>query len=96
MTHLAWTALGEKLYGKDRAKWKFKCVHCGHVQTPQDFINIKQEPDNVTSQCIGRHLKGVGCDWVLFGLFQIHELEVIHPEKPNVKIPTFKFVDEEQ
>jgi len=58
-----WLAEGEKLFGKDMKLWKWKCSHCGHVQSIADFLElkklgiIKKETDVgalVYFSCIGR------------------------------------------
>ena len=78
ITLAEWEAERERLFGKDRKKWQFKCASCGHVQTPQDFIDIGEDPEKyVFFSCIGRLKKGIGCDWTLGGLLQIHKLEVV-------------------
>lgn len=38
-----WLAEGEKLFGTDPRKWKFKCPNCGHVQSMEDFIELRNE-----------------------------------------------------
>lgn len=84
---------GEKLYGKDMKKWKFKCPYCGGHQTAQDFINAGKDPNGyVYFSCIGRYVEGQGCDWTLGGLFQIHKKEVISDD--GQKSPVFEFADE--
>lgn len=57
----------------------FKCPNCGNTQTARDFIdNDIEEPNNkVYFSCIGRYVKGKGCDWTLGGLFQIHKVSVL-------------------
>lgn len=88
----AWLEKAKKLFGKNPKKWKFKCVSCGEVQTAQEFIDagIKQEAATqlVYQECIGRHVKDRGCDWCLYGLLSIHELEVDHE---GTKIAVFIF-----
>ncbi len=76
---------GEKLYGQDLKKWKFKCVKCGGVQTPQEFIDIGEDPNHyVYFSCIGRFIENRGCDWTLGGLFQIHKKEVLSEDGKKV------------
>lgn len=92
MTREEWLALGKKLYGEDFKQWKFKCVHCGNIQTAQDFKDIGVDPDDVVFfSCLGRWKKGIGCDWTLGGVFRIHKREVTYEEK---SIPVFLFADE--
>lgn len=58
-----WLAEGERLFGADKTQWKWKCSHCGHVQSISDFLElkklgiIKKEVDVGTIvyySCIGR------------------------------------------
>jgi hypothetical protein len=88
-----WRAEGEKLFGPHGRDWKFKCSMCGHIQCGQDFVNAGQTPEQAMSRvhsiCIGRLVKGVGCDWSLHGLFQLHTVEVITGD--GIVIPVFDF-----
>ncbi len=56
-----WLAEGERLFGTDRTKWRFVCPSCGHVQSVEDFIELKRlgiltvDVDSVVAfSCIGR------------------------------------------
>lgn len=71
-----WLALGEKLFGKNFEKWKFKCPKCGNVASGQEFKNADQNPNAMYCECIGRHVKGKGCDWAAYGLFDICKVHV--------------------
>lgn len=74
-----WSKEAEALFGKDKKKWRFKCVNCGEVQTLQEFLDHKiDNPDcRVHFSCIGRWVKGRGCSWTLGGFLQRHKVEVI-------------------
>ena len=89
-----WLEKAKALFGEDPKDWKFKCVSCGKVQTAMDFINagIEKKKANqlVYQECIGRHVKNIGCDWCLYGLLKTHELEV---EYEGIKIPVFRFAE---
>lgn len=37
-----WLAEGERLFGADKKQWKWKCSHCGHVQSISDFLELKK------------------------------------------------------
>ena len=89
-----WIARATELYGEDPNSWRFKCPHCGGVQTRQDFLDVGMgEPDDVFFfSCIGRYTEGRGCDWTLGGLFQIHTSEVTADNGDDV--PVFEFEDE--
>lgn len=87
-----WLQKAKELFGPDPKKWKFKCSSCGEIQTAQDFITARFKADRamqlVYQECIGRHVKGRGCDWTLYGLLSIHELEVEHE---GSRIAVFRF-----
>ncbi len=74
-----WLKEAEANFGKDKLQWKFKCPHCGNVQSGQDFedIGVKEWNGIVQFNCIGRYVKGKGCNWSLGGLFQIHRTVVV-------------------
>uniref|UniRef100_A0A6M3JLZ7 Uncharacterized protein n=1 Tax=viral metagenome TaxID=1070528 RepID=A0A6M3JLZ7_9ZZZZ len=96
ITRDEWKSEGDRLYGNFK-NWKFKCVSCGTVQTMQDFIDAGIPADRagnfVYQECIGRHTKEKGCDWCLYGLFQIHTKEV---EFEGTKVPVFEFAEIEK
>lgn len=105
MSFKEWEAEGERKFGKDKKKWKFKCVNCGHIQSIQDFIDLKvEEPENyVYFTCIGRFMencKGIlgnkksPCNYTLGGLFNLAKLEVIDEE--GKKHSAFEFANEEK
>lgn len=66
-------------FGKDPKNWAFKCPACGNIQTCNDFIEagISDPESNVYFNCIGRYVKGKGCDWTLGGFFSIHKVSVL-------------------
>lgn len=37
-----WLAESERLFGADMTLWKWKCSHCGHVQSIADFLELKK------------------------------------------------------
>ena len=88
-----YVAEGERLFGPLKKKWRFVCPRCGTVQSGEDFQAAGKEIDFILKvlgfSCIGRYVEGVGCDWTLGGLFQIHTLEVILPNGKHQ--PIFEF-----
>jgi len=70
----------KRRFGDDSRKWKFKCPQCKTVQSAEDLVAAGVSKDDVERfvgfSCIGRFKEGVGCDWTLGGLFQIHEIEI--------------------
>jgi len=92
-----WIEEAKRLYGPKSANWRFKCVRCGHVQTAKDFVDAGLTKDQAVSRvyfsCIGRVKNGVGCDWTLGGLFQLHTDEVVAED--GEIIPVFEFADTE-
>jgi hypothetical protein len=79
-------------FGADPKKWAFKCPRCGTIQTAEDLLAAgvkKEDLDGYLGfSCIGRFVKGKGCDWTLGGLLQIHKLEVLTPD--GQKHPRFE------
>ena len=79
----AWRAEGERLFGQDVTKWKYKCPMCGHIAAVQDFIDAgldgQEAANSAYCECIGRYTgKGSpkkgdssGCNWAGYGLFGI-------------------------
>jgi hypothetical protein len=73
-----WLVEGEKRFGKDKMKWKFKCPMCGHVASIEEFINIGVDANVAYVDCIGRYTgKGSpkkgdtsGCNWVAYGFLK--------------------------
>jgi hypothetical protein len=54
-----WQAEGERLYGPDVMKWRFRCPVCGNVASVEDFCQFKAQgatPDCAYQECIGRWL----------------------------------------
>ena len=98
MTEEAWRAHGRELYGEDSREWKFRCVSCGNIQSHASVTERNPEITDTSSwiffACEGRHTDGVGCDWTLGGLFQIHKLEVTDTDGRNVQC--FEFADDPQ
>jgi hypothetical protein len=100
-----WLAVGEKFFGTDKKKWKFKCPVCGNAQSIEDFeklgMSAKEAADYVYFSCIGRWSKGkIGtmmkkgkpCDYTLGGLFKLGELEVIGEDGSKGQL--FEFADD--
>lgn len=89
-----WVWIGQltERFGSDRNKWAFKCPSCGNVQTMQDFIDhgIQDKKEEVFFNCIGRYVKGKGCDWSLGGLLQINKVAVF---KDAQVFPVFEMAE---
>lgn len=79
-------------FGDDAKQWAFKCPSCGNTQTAQMFLDHKIEaPENkVYYSCIGRFVKGKGCDWTLGGLLRIHKTSVL---KDAMVFPVFEMAE---
>lgn len=95
-----WLRKGEELFGANRDDWQFKCTSCGHIQSATAArhrapgVDAGKEPhwlrNYLARNCEGRLTGGVGCDWSLGGLFQIHKLEVIDDGEA---FPIFEFTE---
>lgn len=92
MRYEDWIAELKARFGEDSKKWAFKCPNCGNIQSPQDFIDngLEEHKDHAYFNCIGRYMKGKGCDWTLGGLFQINKVSVIKDAKI---FPVFEMAD---
>lgn len=76
-----WKAEGERRFGKDLMKWKFRCPMCGHVAAVQEFADLgaKDPANSAYEECLGRYTgKGSpkegdcsGCNWAAYGLLGI-------------------------
>lgn len=90
----AWIEELHKRFGKDPKNWKFKCPSCGHVQSIKDFIDhgIESPEAKVYRNCIGRYVKGNGCDWTLGGLLSINRVTVV---KDLQAFPVFEMADKD-
>lgn len=69
-----WREEAAQRFGEKGRNWKFVCPKCGNVQSGQDFIDKAgmtpaKSSNFVYQNCIGRHVKGIGCDWAAYGLF---------------------------
>ncbi|MFA5307581.1 MAG: VVA0879 family protein [Candidatus Babeliales bacterium] len=82
----------EKLYGKDRCNWKFKCPNCGNIQSGNTIR--EQMLKNIGSMRHGIIQKGEGiyldcecysptCNWVAYGLFNSGILMIIDSSLPH-------------
>lgn len=83
-----WFEEGKRLYGPRIEDWKFKCPSCGNVATGQEFKDAGANPNDMYCECIGRHVKGKGCNWAAYGLFDICKVHVDG-------MPVFEFADDE-
>jgi len=99
LTYDEWLKLGKRLYGKDIRRWKFRCPACGNVQSDHSVKRRNPSLGDTSSwiffACEGRHTDGVGCNWTLGGLLQIHRLEVVDERgiKPH-RVRVFEFADD--
>ena len=87
-----WLSEIKSRFGEDSKKWAFKCPSCGNIQTAQDFVDngLGEHKDNVYFNCIGRYMKGKGCDWSLGGLLKINKVSVMKDAKI---FPVFEMAD---
>jgi len=95
MTLDAWRDEAARRFGPKGRDWKFKCAQCGETQSLKEFVDAGMTLEEAQSRahfsCIGRWVKGRGCDWTLGGLFRIHTMEVQTPD--GELTPVFEFAD---
>jgi hypothetical protein len=96
-THADWIAEGTQRFGGLGRDLQFRCVSCGEVQTPAEYVALGFTPEQAMSRapfgCIGREDRSRGCDWTLGGLLHLHTLEVELEEGET--IPVFEFATPE-
>ena len=71
-----WLAEGKRLFGDRLVDYRFRCPKCGNVASGQEFKDAGAGPNAMCCECIGRHVKGKGCDWAAYGLFDICTVHV--------------------
>jgi len=84
-----WLIEGERLFGKDKKKWKFVCPSCGNIQSYEDFEKLPNKPEEIQDYmaftCIGRFLpdckgtifnKEKPCNYTNGGLFDFSKVKV--------------------
>jgi hypothetical protein len=88
--------IGDELFGTDMRLWRFRCPACKHEQSVAEVLarnpSLGDPSDWIYFNCEGRYTAGVGCDWTLGGLFQIHTLEVYNQKGERSR--TFEFAHE--
>ncbi|HEX2868663.1 MAG TPA: VVA0879 family protein [Ignavibacteriales bacterium] len=72
-----WKAQLIERFGENGKNWKFVCPSCGNVQSLQDFLDQGIKDGNPYYNCIGRHVKGIGCNYTLGGLIGLHKTVVV-------------------
>jgi len=89
MTVQDWNAKGERLYGKNKANWKFKCPSCGYVASAQEWKDAGDDGSQTAFSCIGRLLgseKTIGdktggpCNYAGGGLFRLNPVEITNDD----------------
>ena len=101
-----WKTDGERRFGPDVNKWRFKCPMCGHVAAVQDFVDAgaKDPANSAYEECIGRYTgKGSpkegdssGCNWATYGLFGIPKGGAYVFTGPEQGAHIFEFAEEVQ
>ena len=90
-----WKEKGKELFGSDPRDWRFKCPRCKVVQSIQDFLDAGVEKDrahaSIYQECIGRYSKEKGCNWAVYGPFDICKVYV---DQGGKIIKVFEFAGE--
>lgn len=102
MTVEEWRAEGERLFGPDEMKWRWKCPSCGHVASTADYKAAKLPSSMVGFSCVGRGSEGCAeafggpgsgpCNYAGGGLIGLNPVTVIADGK---EIQMFEFADAE-
>lgn len=77
MPEAAWRELAVERFGPDPMRWRFECPIC-HIEMSIELAKTLPESEQVKlrgkwaleSECVGRYLEGMGCDWCAYGLFR--------------------------
>ena len=76
MTEADWNALGQRLFGPEIKRWRFRCPTCNNVWSYEKADTFAEEQRaklrghwHVEQECVGRYIDGAGCDWCAYGLF---------------------------
>lgn len=91
-----WRRIGQKYY-LDVKDFEFICPVCKHKQSVNSImknnsnLTEKEVRDFITCECEGRHTENKGCDWCLYGLFQVHNLEILQEDGKRFNV--FDFAD---
>lgn len=103
MTVEEWHAEGERRFGKDYSRWKFKCPSCWHVASVQNWKDAGAPEGGVAFSCIGRYTGATGrnafkqaggpCNYTGGGIFKINPITVIEPNGYEHRI--FEFAPSE-
>lgn len=89
ITYEEWVKEGTALFGTDRKKWRFVCPCCGHVATPQDWLDAGATEGEIAFSCVGRRSdhpreafgKGNGpCNYAGGGFFKLNPVQVTAPD----------------
>lgn len=76
LTYREWCNEAAKLFGPKGDDWRFKCPVCGHVASVKEWKAAGAE-NAAAFSCLGRWVKGVGCDYAGGGLFKLNPVRVI-------------------
>ena len=64
-----WQQELSRRFGPRCEDYKFICPHCGRINQGIEFFEAGAKTDDIAQCCIGRFVKGTGCDWAAYGLF---------------------------
>ncbi|MEW9530729.1 VVA0879 family protein [Microbispora sp. NPDC049125] len=103
MSNADWRAEGLRRFGTDNpVEWRFRCVSCGTVYSPADFVELGVEPRRAPHECIGRILAEQGqagidgnskpCNWAANGMFRLQGVVLVEG-KDGAPTLVFPFAD---
>lgn len=104
-TQEEWMQEGERRFGKDFLKWRFKCPMCGHVARIEEFKAAgAKDPNSAYQECIGRYTRKGSpnkgdyseCNWAAYGLFGIPKGGVIVLTEEDEGQHIFDFAEEDE
>lgn len=95
VTYEEWQQEGERLFGKNKMKWKFVCPACGHIAFAEDWIKAGAPENTIAFSCVGRFMKGTvrdafddkgkkgPCNYAGRGLFRLNPVTIVDGENKH-------------
>jgi hypothetical protein len=101
LRYTEWRAEGERRFGPDHMRWRFRCPSCKSVVTPADYKAAGVPDGAVAFSCVGRWMPettatlgktGQGfCNYAGGGLFKLNPIKVTDPE--GIEHQVFEFAE---
>ncbi len=101
VTKADWESEAVRLFGEDRAQWRFICPVCGFNQSVQDYIDAGAPDSAIAFSCVGRWVspskdafsdddRPIPCNYAGGGLFRLNPVKI-----EGIEVTCFDFADRE-